>query len=282
MTTAPAPSPTSPAATRALIALLEKRTGQQLAVYRSWRLDIALKPLLRERGLTTLDQLVALIAGGGDTGLADRIVDGLVNSESSFFRDAAVFDLAVDVVGHAESEGRRARIWSAGCSTGQEPLSLAMLLAERTAKATPMTPEIIATDVSETALARARAGRYTQFEVQRGLPIRRLLQWFDQVQEDWTASPELTRTIQYRASNLVADAPPAGRFDLVLCRNVLLYLAPEMKARVFARLAAALRPDGLLILGAGETVIGQTPLFEPSRRYRGLYDRVSEAAAKAA
>ena len=272
----------SPATTKALTALLEARTGQQLAAYRSWRLDVALKPLLRERGLDSLDQLVALMTDRADPGLADRIVDALVNSESSFFRDAPVFDLALDVVAQAEAAGRRARLWSAGCSTGQEPLSLAMLFAERAANGGPATPEIIATDVSETALARARAGRYTQFEVQRGLPIRRLMQWFEQIRDDWVASPELTRTIHYRTLNLVADAPPPGRFDLVLCRNVLLYLAPEMKARVFATLAAALRPGGLLVLGAGETVIGQTRLFAPSRRFRGLYEKTVEAAAQAA
>lgn len=272
----------SPAATRILTTLLEARTGQQLAAYRSWRLDLALKPLLKERGLTSLDQLVALMTDGGDPALAGRIVDGLVNSESSFFRDAPVFDLACDVIAQAEADGRRARVWSAGCSTGQEPLSLAMLFAERAASDAPMSPEIVATDVSEAALARAREGRYTQFEVQRGLPIRRLMRWFEQAGDDWVASPELTRTIHYRSLNLVADRAPPGRFDLVFCRNVLLYLAPAMKSRVFASLAMALRPGGLLVLGAGETVIGQTPLFEPSRRFRGLYDKVGEAAAQAA
>ncbi len=271
----------SPIATQVLTSLLEARTGQQLAAYRSWRLDVALKPLLKERDLTSLDQLVTCMMACGDTSLDDQIVDALVNSETSFFRDAPVFDLALEAIAHVEAEGRRPRLWSAGCSTGQEPLSFAMLFAERTAGA-PLPPEIVATDVSETALARARAGRYTQFEVQRGLPIRRLMRWFEQVRDDWVAAPELTRTIHYRRLNLVADAPPPGRFDLVLCRNVLLYLAPDMKARVFATLAAALRPGGLLVLGAGETVIGQTRLFEPSRRHRGLYEKVAAAAARAA
>jgi chemotaxis protein methyltransferase CheR len=157
-----------------------------------------------------------------------------------------------------------------------------MLFAEKDGARGAALPEVVATDVSEGALARARTGRYTQFEVQRGLPIRRLLQWFEQKGDDWIAAAELTRAIQYRRMNLVEDAPPPGRFDLVMCRNVLLYFAPEAKARVFASLAGALRPGGLLVLGAGETVIGQTRLFEPSRRFRGLYEKLESPAAKAA
>ena len=271
----------SSATTQVLTTLLEARTGQQLAAYRSWRLDVALKPLLKERGLQSLDQLVATLMTCADPRLDEQIVDALVNAETSFFRDAPVFDLVRDVVEQAETEGRRPRLWSAACATGQEPLSLAMLFAERAANGGPPAPEILATDVSEGALARARAARFTQFEVQRGLPIRRLLQWFEQVGDDWVARSELTRTIHYRRLNLVADAPPTGRFDLILCRNVLLYLAPEMKARVFASLASALRPGGLLVLGAGETVIGQTRQFEPSRRFRGLYEKIVEPAARA-
>jgi chemotaxis protein methyltransferase CheR len=273
--------PPSAGAAQLLTQLLEARTGQQLAAYRSWRLDVALKPLLKERGLDTLDQLAAELMECATPGLDDLIVDALVNAETSFFRDAHVFDQVAEVVAQAAAENRRARIWSAGCATGQEPLSLAMLFAEKGAGRAAL-PEIVATDVSEGALARARTGRYTQFEVQRGLPIRRLLQWFEQKNDDWIAAPELLRAIHYRRLNLVDDAAPPGRFDLILCRNVLLYFAPETKARVFAGLAHALRPGGLLVLGAGETVIGQTQLFEPSRRYRGLYEKTATPAARAA
>lgn len=273
--------PASPATLAMLTALLEARTGQQLAANRAWRLDIALKPILRDHDLASLDALVETMIAGDDPLLADRIVDALVNGESSFFRDAPVFDLILEACVAVEAAGRRPRLWSAGCATGQEPLSLTMLFAERSAPGVAM-PEIVATDVSETALARAREGRFTQFEVQRGLPIRRLLRWFDGRDDEWTASPELTRAIQFRRCNLVADQAPPGRFDLVLCRNVLLYFAPAAKAEVFARLAAALRPGGLLVLGAGETVIGQTQLFTPSRRFRGLYEKVAEPARRAA
>jgi chemotaxis protein methyltransferase CheR len=262
-------------------ALLEARTGQQIASYRSWRIDTALKPLLRARHLDTLDQLVTILLNGQDASVGDQIVDALVNQETSFFRDAAVFDSIVEAVATVEAEGRRARIWCAGCSTGQEPLSLAMLFAERADAGKPM-PEIVATDVSDAAVLRARAGRYTQFEIQRGLPIRRMMRWFDADGADWLAKPELTKLVAVRRHNLVVDRPPAGQFDVVLCRNVLLYLSTTTKVSVFQRFADALRPGGTLVLGAGETVIGQTSLFEPSRRLRGFYERAAGPAAATA
>ena len=274
----------SSSAISVLTALLEARTGQQLSTYRSWRLDTALKPLMRARQLETLDQLVAQLLDGHDQTVGDLVVEALVNGETSFFRDAPVFDQLAEAAAVVEAEHRRPRIWCAGCATGQEPLSLAMVFAERqVARGTPM-PDIVATDVSEAALARARAGRFTQFEIQRGLPVRRMVQWFDGGGEggDWHARPELVRHVAFRRGNLVADRPPAGRFDMVLCRNVLLYLSAQTKAAVFERLAAALRPGGLLVLGAGETVIGQTPLFEPSRRFRGFYESSPAKADRAA
>lgn len=276
MLTTAGPATPSHGAAGVLAALLEARTGQQLANDRAWRLDTALKPLLRERGMDSLDQLVRELLAGGDAALGDRIVDALLNQETSFFRDAAMFDLVGDALAELAA-GRRARIWSAGCATGQEPLSLAMLLAER-----GLDFEILATDVSEGALTRARQGRYTQFEIQRGLPIRRMMRWFDAADADWAAKPELMRRLAFRRVNLVADHRPAGRFDLVLCRNVLLYLAPAQREAVFARLAAALRPGGLLLLGAGETVIGQTDAFAPSHRFRGLYEAAAGGGKRAA
>ena len=273
----------SPTALTVLAALLEARTGQQIASYRAWRLDTALQPLLRERGLKTLDELVGQLLDGRDRAVGDRIVEALVNGESSFFRDQPVFDQLAQAVSGCEAAGGRARIWSAGCATGQEPLSLAMIFAERHADTGAPAPEIVATDVSDASLARARAGRYTQFEIQRGLPIRRMMRWFEgEPGGDWIADPALTRLIQFRRMNLVADSPPPGRFDVVLCRNVLLYLSAPLKEQVFATIAAALRPGGTLALGAGETVIGRAGLFEPSRRFRGLYERTDATGSRAA
>jgi len=257
-----------------LAALLESRTGQQIAANREWRIETALKPLIREHGLETLDELVGQILRKPD--LADQVVDSLLNGESSFFRDAAVLETIAEAVDQMRRENlnRRIRIWSAGCSIGQEPLSLAMLFTERDEKTKAVSPEIVATDVSETALGRARSGRYSQFEIQRGLPVRRMMRWFDTVGNDWVAKSELVRQISFRKMNLVADPLPIGRFDVILCRNVLLYLSPALRRLVLDRLAEVARPGALLVLGAGETVIGQTEAFRPSPRYRGLYEPV--------
>ena len=210
-------------------------------------------------------QLIAARTGE----LADLVVDALLNQETSFFRDAAVLDMIVDAAEAMQAEigTRRLRIWSAGCSTGQEPLSLAMLFSERGLP----DPEIVATDVSPAALARARSGRFSQFEIQRGLPVRRMMTWFDTVGADWAAKPELVRKLQFRQHNLTLDPAPAGMFDIILCRNVMLYFSLAVRRKVFDSLASAMRPGGLLALGAGETVIGQTDHFTPCERYRGFY-----------
>lgn len=266
-------------ATAVLSALLEARTGQQLAAARAWRIDTALGPLLAATGLRDAGALAARLVGAGESGLADRVVDALLNQETSFFRDAGVIEAAATAVATIAGEdgARRLRIWSAGCATGQEPLSLAMHFAESDGLA----PDIVATDVSEGALTRARSGRFSQFEIQRGLPVRRMVRWFDSEGGDWIAKPELMRMVSFRRHNLVADAPPAGRFDAIFCRNVLFYLSPALRSAVFDRLASALRPGGLLILGAGETVIGVSDRFRPSARHRGLYELVPESIVPA-
>ncbi len=269
----PTPRHRPSGATSVFAALLESRAGQQLDANREWRIETALKPLLRERNFETLDQLAGALLSAQDSGVADQVVDALLNQETSFFRDVAAFDMVARAVEDLHNAGlkRRVRIWSAGCSSGQEPLSLAMLFAESFG-ADDAAPEIIATDVSDASVLRGRAGRYSQFEIQRGLPVRRMVQWFEPAGEEWVAKPELVRRIQFRQLNLVADPLPIGRFDVILCRNVLLYFAPAMRRKVLARLAQVLRPGGLLVLGAGETVIGQTEMFRPSQAYRGLYE----------
>ena len=253
--------------------LLEQRTGQQIAANRAWRVETVLKPVLRANDLDTLDQLIGRLAAERNGALAESVVDALLNHETSFFRDAAVLDLVVEAAQalQAETPGRRLRIWSAGCSMGQEPYSLAMLFEEAAITRGMMMPEIVATDVSAAALARARSGRFSQFEIQRGLPVRRMVSWFDSVEGDWVIRPELSRRVQFRQHTLAKESAPAGKFDIVLCRNVLLYFAADVRSRVFRTLRTATRDGGLLVLGAGETVIGQTDAFRPSDRFRGLY-----------
>ncbi|MDF2496266.1 protein-glutamate O-methyltransferase CheR [Sphingomonas sp.] len=266
VTTQPQASATTMAA---LASLLESRTGQQIAANRAWRIDTALRPLATASGVASVDELVAHVRHGRNPALADRIVDALLNQETSFFRDGEAIGAAAAAIA-ANADGVP-RIWCAGCATGQEPLSLAIAFAERGGAA----PEIIASDVSAAAIARARTGRFSHFEIQRGLPIGRMVRWFDQEGEDWVAQPALVRGISWRRSNLVLDPPPAGRLDAVFCRNVLFYLAPELRSRVLDTIARSLKPGGLLMLGAGETVIGQSDRFVPSKQFRGLYELVA-------
>lgn len=266
------------AAVVALTALLESRTGQRLAANRAWRIETALKPILRKLDLASLDDLVSAHRALPNGEVSDMIVDALLNQETSFFRDAAVLDMVADaasVLAQADP-GRRVKVWSAACAHGQEPLSLAMLFAERARQDGISEPEILATDVSELAISRGRSGRYSQFEIQRGLPVRRMIEWFEADGDEWVARQELLRRVVFRRHNLVGDRPPVGRFDIVLCRNVLIYLSPSQRRRVFDMLASVIRPGGLLVLGAGETVIGQTDAFGPSARYRGLYEPLAQ------
>lgn len=254
-------------------ALLEQRTGQQIAANRAWRIETALKTVLRAHGLDSVDALIARLTSAAPGPLADAVVDALLNNETSFFRDPGVLELVVEAAAAmaAEQPGRRLRIWSVGCSTGQEPYSLAMLFEEAyVARGLPF-PEIVATDVSAATVDRARSGRFSQFEIQRGLPIRRMMTWFDQEGTEWVVRPELARRIQFRRHNLVQDSAPPGKFDLILCRNVLFYFPPAMRTRAYQTLRSAVRDGGALLLGAGETVIGQTDEFVPCARIRGLY-----------
>lgn len=262
-----------------LAELLEARTGQQIAPNRSWRIETALKPLLRARKLVSLDALVAALLADGSGTLETLIVDALLNQETSFFRDPSALQAAVDAIErlHDAGLGRRARIWSAACSTGQEPLSLAMMFAERCAATGHAEPEILATDVSDIALARGRRAQFSQFEIQRGLPIRQMIRWFQPVDLDWAAKPELVQKIAFRQHNLVGDILPAGRFDVVLCRNVLIYLSPERRRQVFDMIAQVIRPGGYLILGAGETVLGNSEHFVPSDDAQVVYQRAAAA-----
>lgn len=261
------------AAVRVLGGLLEARTGQQLVAGRQWRIETALKPVARSLGLDGVDALVARLLRGNEEALATQVVEALLNNETSFFRDPAVFDLlnstVFDRLKTARRDCKRLRIWSAGCSTGQEPYSIAMQICEAEARWAGWSIDISATDVSEAAVTRARRGRYTQFEIQRGLPVRTMLRWFEQDGEDWVVANRLRRVVRFATHSLMA--PPPGKFDVILCRNVLMYFSPTMRRAVFERLHEALAPDGVLMLGAGETVIGQTTRFASDPALRGLY-----------
>lgn len=269
------------AALRILGGLLEARTGQQLIAGRQWRIETALKPVARSLGLDGIEALVATMVSAKDDVLATRVVEALLNNETSFFRDPGVFDLlgsdALDRIRAVRKDTKRLRVWSAGCSTGQEAYSMAIMLREAEVRWASWSIDIAATDVSAEAVSRARRGRYSQFEIQRGLPVRTMLRWFEQHGEEWTVDTRLRRMIRFAVHNLLSPPPP-GQYDVILCRNVLMYFSPAVRRTVFDRLHEALAPDGVLMLGAGETVIGQTSRFAADPGLRGLYAVAKEKA----
>ena len=270
----------SDSSTRILAGLLEARTGQQLTMSRRWRIETALSALLRERGISTLDELITILVMGKEPSLSQMVVEALLNNETYFFRDRSPFDLiqryALPELAQRRAKSKRLRIWSAGCSTGQEAYSLAMLFAEEPETWGGWTVDILGTDVSTACVDRARTGVYTQFEVQRGLGINQTIKWFEECADGWRAVEQLRRPIRFQVHNLLEQPPHPGGFDIVLCRNVLLYLSPEKKTLGFERLASSMTEDGWLMLGAGETVIGQTKRLGADINARGLYRLTSD------
>ena len=265
----------SDSSSRILAGLLEARTGQQLTMNRRWRIETAVAALLRERGIATLDELITILVMGKEPGLSNEVVEALLNNETYFFRDRSPFDLmsrhALPELAKKRHSNRRIKIWSAGCSTGQEVYSIAMLFAEDPVQWRGWTIDILGTDVSTGVIDRARSGTYTQFEVQRGLGINQTIRWFEESGDGWRAVEDLRKCIRFQVHNLLEPPPHPGEFDIVLCRNVLLYLTSEKRTLAFERIAAAMASDGWLMLGAGETVIGQTKRFGADIHARGLY-----------
>jgi len=263
--------------------LFEKATGQLLSQDRFWRIETTLSPLCRARGIESFDHLASALERSADPELSLDIIDALLNNETSFFRDTAVFKLIGEEVlsrlTATRQRDKRLRIWSAACSTGQEAYSLAMLFAEQGERWNGWKIEILGSDISRSAVGRARAGLYTQFEVQRGLPIRHLVNWFDPVlDEGWRAKPQLASLVTFTRHNLLGPPPAGGRFDLILCRNALLYFSPERRHQMLEGLALAIAGDGVLLLGAGETALGSSNRFISDPALQTVYRPAGYAA----
>jgi chemotaxis protein methyltransferase CheR len=262
--------------------LLKERSGLVLSADKQYLVESRLLPVARKAGLGSLVELVAKLKTPGATALVNDVVEAMTTNESFFFRDKVPFDLFRDDIMPAllaaRASQKRIRIWCAAASTGQEPYSLAMCLKEMSAKLAGWRIEILGTDISTEVLEKAKAGIYSQFEVQRGLPIQMLVKHFAQVGEMWQISPEIRAMVQYRPLNLLQDFTSLGSFDAVFCRNVLIYFDQDTKIRVLDRVARQMEADSYLVLGAAETVVGLTEAFRPMADKRGLY--VPNKAAK--
>jgi chemotaxis protein methyltransferase CheR len=254
--------------------LLKERSGLDLSADKQYLVESRLLPLARRSNLNGIPELVQRMKGGAEP-LTSEVVEAMTTNETFFFRDKIPFDHLKDAVLPALAQARAARralrIWCAASSTGQEPYSIAMLLKEMTALFSGWRIEIVATDLSQAVLEKSRAGLFSQFEVQRGLPIHLLVKYFAQKGELWQLNADIRSMVQHRQLNLLQDISHLGTFDVIFCRNVLIYFDQQTKAGIFGKVARMLEPDGVLALGAAESVVGITNLFKPYPDRRGLY-----------
>jgi chemotaxis protein methyltransferase CheR len=263
--------------------LLKDQSGLDLSADKQYLIESRLLPLSRKAGLQGIPELVQKMKAGSQS-LVAQVVEAMTTNETFFFRDKVPFDhfrqAIMPEVLKARAARKSVRIWCAAGSTGQEPYSLAMCLKEMESQLGGFRVEIIATDLSQEVLEKSRAGLYSQFEVQRGLPIQLLVKYFKQAGEFWQINPDIRAMVQHRQLNLLHDFSQLGTFDVIFCRNVLIYFDQDTKISTFNRLAKAMEPDGFLVLGAAETVVGLTDAFKPYPDKRGLY-RSNESRAKA-
>lgn len=258
-----------------IAALLKERSGLVLSSDKTYLLESRLIPVARKRGLKGLDDLVDTIRRTHPEPLIRDVTDAMTTNESFFFRDTKPFDLFRDnVLPHllaGRADKKFFRIWCAAASTGQEPYSLAIILREQAAKLVGWKYEIIGTDLSREVLERAKSGLYSQFEVQRGLPIQFLVKYFEKKEDQWQIKPEIRGMVQYRELNLLHDLKPLGTFDVVFCRNVLIYFDQPTKGRILENISKLMPQDGMLFLGGAETVLGISDKFKPLPGHRGVY-----------
>ncbi len=263
--------------------LLRERSGLVLSHDKQYLVESRLMPLARRAGVESLSDLIHNLKRLNAEPLIVDVVEAMTTNETFFFRDRIPFDHVRDTVMPALLEARaaqkRIRIWCAAASTGQEPYSLAMGLKEMGASLAGWRVDILATDLSTEVLEKAKAGVYSQFEVQRGLPIQLLIKYFTQAGDCWQISPEIRAMVQFRPFNLLNDFAPLGTFDLVFCRNVLIYFDQDSKIGVLDRLARQIERDGYLVLGAAETVVGLSDQFKAHPDRRGLYQPTGKPAA---
>jgi len=261
--------------------LLKTRSGLVIGMDKIYLLETRLGGILKRENLADLNQLADRLRRPGDA-LARDVVEAMTTNESFFFRDDKPFvhfrSQALPRLAASRPPGSTIRVWSAASSSGQEAYSLAMIVAESKAVLGDRRVEIIGTDIAREQLARARDGLYSQFEVQRGLPVQMLMRYFRKEESNWRINDAIKAMAQFREFNLLSDLRTLGRFDIVFCRNVLIYFDQPTKARVLGAIAGIMPADGILYLGGAETVLGITPRFAPLPAERGVYGVVEAGA----
>ena len=258
-----------------LCQLVHERSGLVLLGDKQYLIESRLIPVARRNGLGTIDDLCSAARNPGAEAIRVDITEAMTTNETFFFRDKTPFDhFSEQMIRHllkARSNLRRIRVWCAAASTGQEPFSIAMMVQEMSAQMAGWRVEILATDISNEVLEKAKLGMYTQFEVQRGLPINYLVKYFKQIGDMWQIDPAIRAMVQFRPLNLLRDFRDTGTFDIVFCRNVLIYFDQPTKTDVLNRLSEAIAQDGFLVLGASETTIGLTDKLKTVDGMRTLH-----------
>ncbi|WP_169568119.1 CheR family methyltransferase [Sneathiella limimaris] len=255
--------------------LVRDRSGLVLSEDKVYLLESRLVPLARQRGLNTLEDLANELRRSNDEKLKEDITEAMTTNETFFFRDNKPFDIFKEnILPHllkTRSANKTLRIWNAACSTGQEPYSVAMLLKEEAAKMAGWRVEILATDISNEVLEKAKSGLYSQFEVQRGLPIQLLIKYFQQIGEMWQIDSSIRAMVKFQKLNLLEPLSSLGTFDVIFCRNVLIYFDHPTKAQVLKQMHKIMARDGALFLGGAETVLGICDDLNPVSGLKGVY-----------
>jgi chemotaxis protein methyltransferase CheR len=267
---------------------LKTRSGIVLSADKLYLVESRLTPVARDLGMAGIDELIGELKKTLDESLKTKVTDAMTTNESFFFRDQSPFDNLRDhilppMIAARKAKGQnRLRIWSAACSSGQEPYTIAMMLLENQAKFGDMKFEILATDLSTEIVDKAKEGAYSQFEVQRGLPIQLLVKYFSQTESAWQISDDIRNMVRFQTFNLLDSYGVLGKFDIIFCRNVLIYFDQDTKGAILSRMADISPPDGALFLGGAESVIGISSDYQPVSGVRGVYQLSSGTAAPAA
>ena len=257
-----------------LCRFLKDRSGLVLAAEKGYLVESRLTPVARRHACANVGELIQRVMTSASDALRVEVVEAMMNNESFFFRDRIPFERLRDTIlpdlMTKRAERKQIRIWCAACSTGQEPYSVAMLLDDFPG-IRDWQIDILATDISNDALEQAKSGLYSQFEVQRGLPIQMLMRHFEQIDDQWQIGEKLRKRVQFRQSNLLLDFGSLGTVDVVFCRNVLIYFDHATKIEVLGRVRRSIAADGYLVLGAAETMVGLGHDFAPVPEKRALY-----------
>jgi chemotaxis protein methyltransferase CheR len=265
--------------------LVREQSGLALPRDKEYLLDSRLMPVARKHGHDSIDAMCQAMRNGRKSTIEHDIVEAMTTNESFFFRDAATFQVfrtsLLPALLTARASSKRLRIWFAACSSGQEPYSVTMILEEEKAKLAGWSVDMIATDISTEMIQRSRDGLYTHFEAQRGLPIQLLAKYFTKEEQGWRIKAPLREKIKFQNFNLLTPFSALGTFDVIFCRNVLIYFALETKRDILDRMSKQMAPDGALFLGGAETVIGVTEKFTPHPGHAGIFVPQAPALARA-